>query len=134
VAWLNPGAAETLTVPGRRSGLPRRVPAIPVEVDGSRYLVSPYGESGWVLDLRASGTAELSHRGTSRTVRAVEMRTSEREPVSATYRQAVSRTVGTYFDAARRRGPPRLPARLTLADFTPTARARAPIQRAPRWT
>lgn len=97
VARLNPGAAETLTVPGRRSGLPRRVPVIPVEVDGSRYLVSPYGESGWVRNLRASGTAELSHRGKSRTVHAVEIPTAARELVIAAYREAVSRTVGTYF-------------------------------------
>ena len=41
----------TLTVVGRRTGVLRKVPVIPVEVDGSRYLVSPYGESEWVRNL-----------------------------------------------------------------------------------
>lgn len=63
VAKLNPGGVATLTVPGRRSGLPRRVPVIPVVVGETQYLVSPYGDSQWVRNLRASGVAELSRRG-----------------------------------------------------------------------
>jgi len=42
----------TLTVVGRRTGEPRKVPVIPVEVGQSRYLVSPDGESDWVRNLR----------------------------------------------------------------------------------
>ena len=41
------GGTVTLTVPGRRTGMPRKVPVIPVELAGSRYLVSPYGETEW---------------------------------------------------------------------------------------
>ena len=41
---LNAHSGATLTV-ARRTGKPRRVPVIPVEVGSSRYLVSPYGES-----------------------------------------------------------------------------------------
>ena len=36
VPRLNPGGVATLTVPGRRSGKPQRVPVIPVEVGGAR--------------------------------------------------------------------------------------------------
>ena len=97
VAWLNPGGVATLTVPGRRSGEPRRVPVIPVEVGGSRYLVSPYGESAWVRNLRASGTAELRHRGKGETVHAQEVPVAEREPVIAAYRKVLSKSVDTYF-------------------------------------
>ena len=98
VVRLNPGGVETFTVPGRRSGVPRRVPVIPVEVEGARYLVSPYGEAGWVRNLRVSGTAELSHRGKSQTVRADEVPVAEREPVIAAYRKTVSRAMNTCFE------------------------------------
>jgi deazaflavin-dependent oxidoreductase (nitroreductase family) len=47
----------TLTLVGRRTGEPRKVPVIPVEVGQSRYLVSPYGEYDWVRNLRAAGQA-----------------------------------------------------------------------------
>jgi hypothetical protein len=40
---LNAHGGATLTVVGRRTGEPRRVPVIPVELGGTRYLVSPYG-------------------------------------------------------------------------------------------
>ena len=42
--------------PGR-TGEARKVPVIPVEVGGSRYLVSPYGESDWVRNLRLPARA-----------------------------------------------------------------------------
>ncbi len=42
---LNTRGVATLTLAGRRTGKARKVPVIPVEVGGSRYLVSPYGES-----------------------------------------------------------------------------------------
>lgn len=49
----------TLTVAGRRSGRPRRVPVIPIEVEGRRHLVAPYGESEWVRNVRACGEGTL---------------------------------------------------------------------------
>jgi F420H(2)-dependent quinone reductase len=61
------GGVATLTVPGRRIGMPRKVPVIPVEVEGSRYLVSPYGESEWVRNLRAAGRGELRRKGHAET-------------------------------------------------------------------
>jgi hypothetical protein len=44
---LNARGVATLTLAGRRTGDARKVPVIPVEVGGSRYQVSPYGESDW---------------------------------------------------------------------------------------
>src|ERR1017187_4386299 len=52
---LNARGVATLTLAGRRTGEARKVPVIPVEVGGSRYLVSPYGESDWVRNLRSEG-------------------------------------------------------------------------------
>ena len=68
VSRLQTGGVATLTVPGRRTGRARTVPVIPVEVGGIRYLVSPYGESQWVGNLRAAGKATLARKGKVETV------------------------------------------------------------------
>ena len=57
--WLRGGLTAVLEVPGRRSGTTRSVLLFPIEVDGSWYLLSQYGVSGWVRNLRAAGRADL---------------------------------------------------------------------------
>jgi hypothetical protein len=54
------GGATTLVVPRRGSQKPQRIPVIPVEHDGARYLVSTRGESEWVRNLyrKAAGRVE----------------------------------------------------------------------------
>jgi deazaflavin-dependent oxidoreductase (nitroreductase family) len=84
------GGAVTLTVPGRRTGIPRKVPVIPVEVAGSRYLVSPYGETEWVRNLRAAGRGELTRKGHAESVTAREV------PIGA-YQKIISGAVRSYF-------------------------------------
>jgi hypothetical protein len=54
---LSARGVATLTVAGCRTGELRKVPVIPVEVGGNRYLVSPYGESDWDRNLRGAGKA-----------------------------------------------------------------------------
>jgi hypothetical protein len=57
---------RTLAVRGRRSGRELRVPVVPVEHGGARYLVSVRGEAEWVRNLRAAGgEAELRGKGGS---------------------------------------------------------------------
>ena len=73
VALLSP-------VVGLRTGKPRRVPVIPVEVGSNRYLVSPYGESEWVRNLRAAGRGELSRKGRTEAFDAVEVPVDQRGP------------------------------------------------------
>jgi len=87
----------TLTVVGRRTGEPHRVPVIPVEVDGSRYLVSPYGESDWVRNLRAAGKGELRSKGRTEVFAASEVRVAERGDIIARYLDVAGNTVGPYF-------------------------------------
>jgi deazaflavin-dependent oxidoreductase (nitroreductase family) len=87
----------TLSVVGRRTGMSRKVPVIPVEVDGSRYLVSPYGESEWVRNLRTAGKGELSRKGRTEGFRAVEVSVDERGPVITRYREIAGRVVGSFF-------------------------------------
>src|SRR5690349_18807718 len=61
-----------LTVPGRKSGVPRTTPVTILEVDGRRYIQSPFGETDWVRNLRAAGIATLTNGRRQETVRAVE--------------------------------------------------------------
>jgi len=91
------GGVATLTVPGRRTGLPRKVPVIPVELAGSRYLVSPCGESEWVRNLRAAGRGELSRKGHAETFGASEVAVDERGAIIDAYRKFVSGGVSSYF-------------------------------------
>ena len=73
------------------------MPVIPVEVGGGRYLVSPYGESDWVRNLRAAGKGELSRKGRSEVFHAVEIPVGQRGPVISRYREVAGRAVDSYF-------------------------------------
>ncbi len=54
------GLFPTLTVRGRRSGEPRKVPiGPPLEYAGARYLVSGRGNTDWARNLKTAGRGEL---------------------------------------------------------------------------
>ena len=55
-----------LTTKGRRTGRPRTNPVVPVEHDGRRWLVAPYGPVSWVLNARAAGQVRLTRRRDTR--------------------------------------------------------------------
>jgi len=97
---LEISGTRTLAVRGRRSGAVQRVPLIPVEVEGRRYLVSPRGETDWVRNLRAAGKGELrSRRKGVEHFAASELPAAERPPVIAAYRQVGGRAVRSFFEA-----------------------------------
>ena len=73
------------------------MPVIPVEVCRSRYLVSPYGESDWVRNLRAAGTGELSRKGQTEVVHAAEVPVDQRGDIIARYREVAGSLVGQCF-------------------------------------
>lgn len=97
VSRLRLGGVETLTVTGRRSGRPRSVPVLPVQVGSRRYLVAPYGESDWVRNLRAAGEGELRGHGAARHFTAHELPAGQRGEVISAYRRAAGRTVERCF-------------------------------------
>jgi deazaflavin-dependent oxidoreductase (nitroreductase family) len=61
-----PRFMRLLSVRGRRSGVTRSTPVVPVRDGELTWLVSPFGEVGWVRDARVAGQVELS-RGDDRT-------------------------------------------------------------------
>lgn len=96
---LGISGTRAMAVRGRRTGVVRRVPLIPVEVSGIRYLVSPRGETDWVRNLRAAGEGELRSRADGvRRFRATELPAAEREPVIAAYRRVGGRAVRSFFE------------------------------------
>ena len=62
-----------LTLPGRRSGKPRRTPVSPMALDGARYLVAGYPSAQWVRNARAAGVGELATGRRRERVRLVEL-------------------------------------------------------------
>lgn len=106
------GPASELTVVGHRSGEPRTVPVTPIEVDGSRYLVAPYGAVGWVHNLRAAGEGTLARNGSSTRITVEECAADEAGKVLELYYVDLKRIVGPYFD---------VPDEPTTEDFTAVA-------------
>jgi deazaflavin-dependent oxidoreductase (nitroreductase family) len=71
-----------LTVPGRRSGRPRRTPLTVLDLDGRRYLLQGYPGADWVANVRAAGNlGTLSVGRRSERVRLVELAAAEALPV-----------------------------------------------------
>lgn len=93
------GGSRALTVPGRRTGKLQRVPVIPVECAGARYLVSPRGETDWVRNLRAAGQGELAGREGTQQFRATEVPVEDRPAIIAAYRAVAGRAVKSLFEA-----------------------------------
>jgi deazaflavin-dependent oxidoreductase (nitroreductase family) len=72
-AGLPFGPNVLLTVRGRSSGVPRTFPVAIFELDGRRYIQSPFGEVNWVHNLRASGQAIVSKGRSHEGVDAIEV-------------------------------------------------------------
>jgi deazaflavin-dependent oxidoreductase (nitroreductase family) len=62
-----------LTVRGRTSGLPRTFPVAIMEVDGRRFIQSPYGDVNWVRNLRAGPEAVITKGTRQESVVAIEV-------------------------------------------------------------
>jgi deazaflavin-dependent oxidoreductase (nitroreductase family) len=77
-AGMPMGFNALLTVRGRTSGVPRTPPLAVIEVDGRRWVWSPWGEVHWVRNLRAAGRATIVVRRSTDEVTAMELSPSER--------------------------------------------------------
>lgn len=75
------GPTAVLTVPGRRSGEPRRTPVTLYEDDGVRYLVGGFPGADWVRNVRAADHADLAVGSQNERVRLVELDAVAAEPV-----------------------------------------------------
>jgi deazaflavin-dependent oxidoreductase (nitroreductase family) len=62
-AGVPAGTNYLLTVPGRKSGVPRTNPVTVIEYEGERWLTSAFGQVDWVRNLRAAGGEATLGRG-----------------------------------------------------------------------
>lgn len=91
------GGANELLVRRRRTGEQQSIPVIPVEHEGSRYVVSTRGESEWVRNMRAAGACELRGKSGSERFSASEVPVAERGPIIAAYRDVAGNTAKAYW-------------------------------------
>ena len=88
---------HTLEV-ARRKGLdPPRVPVIPLEHDGSLFVVSTRGESDWVNNVRVAGIVRLGQKGKFETYAASEVPADERSGILTAYRKKAGTQLNGYW-------------------------------------
>ena len=100
------GTTYLLTTTGHRSGRPHTTPVALVVEGGRRWLVSPYGEVGWVHNVRATGRAHLSRGRKKEDVRLTELPPNEAAPILKKYlgRNPIT---APFFDASAEDPPER---------------------------
>jgi deazaflavin-dependent oxidoreductase (nitroreductase family) len=67
------GPNALITVPGRISGVARTTPVAIIEIDGRRWVSSPFGDVQWVRNLRAAGQATIKLGRREEQVTAIEL-------------------------------------------------------------
>jgi deazaflavin-dependent oxidoreductase (nitroreductase family) len=97
--WSRAGLTVVLTVPGRRTGASQHVTLFPIEVEGTRYLLSHYGASDWVRNLRAARRGELRRKGRTETIAVIEVDGAERDRVIAAFHAQVPKLFSREVDA-----------------------------------
>lgn len=91
------GSYYLLTTTGRKTGRARTTPVILVENPGDRWLVSPYGEVGWVRNLRAQPELALRRGRSTGHFHAMEAAPEVAGPVLRQYLRDVTETA-PFFD------------------------------------
>ncbi len=75
------GPSVLLTVRGRTSGVPRTFPVAIIELNGRRFVQSPFGEVNWVHNRRAAREAAVTRGRQNVEVDAIEVAPEEGGPV-----------------------------------------------------
>ncbi len=88
---LAPRGAVTLTVLGRKSGKPRRIPVLVTPYRGEDYLVALAGESDWVRNVRAAGGQAVIRRRSAHPVHLTEVPVDGRSEIIAEYLRSGAR-------------------------------------------
>ena len=80
-----PRFMRLLSVAGRHSGTVYTTPVVPVRDDAHTWLVSPFGEVGWVRNARFAGEVELARGDDHSRYRVRELGPEESQPVLQRY-------------------------------------------------
>jgi deazaflavin-dependent oxidoreductase (nitroreductase family) len=96
-AGISVMGSRVLEVPGRKTGEPRRTPVNLLDLEGTRYLVAPRGNTQWVRNLRASGEGRLWLGKRAEPFTATELADDEKPPVLRAYLKRWKVEVGVFF-------------------------------------
>ncbi|MDT7555135.1 MAG: hypothetical protein QOI16_3675 [Pseudonocardiales bacterium] len=89
-----------LTVPGRRSGVPRNIPVSVLRLDGGRYLLAGYPTAEWPRNVRAAGGLATLARGRRKEdVRLVELDPTAAEPILRLWPERIPQGAKVMLDA-----------------------------------
>ncbi|WP_439381623.1 nitroreductase family deazaflavin-dependent oxidoreductase [Amycolatopsis lexingtonensis] len=91
------GPMQLLTVPGRRTGVPRTFPIAVLPIDGHRYIVQAYPKAAWVANVRAAAAVTLTRGRRTSTARLAELPVEERRPVLRKLVESSPSSVGKRF-------------------------------------
>ncbi len=98
-AGISVWGSRVLEVPGRTSGVPRRVPVNLLRLEGRDYLVSARGTGSWVRNVRAADGSLTLLLGKRRERRhATELPDADKVPVLRAYLAKWKAEVGAFFD------------------------------------
>lgn len=98
-AGLSVRGSRVLEVPGRKSGVPRRVPVNLLKYSGADYLVAPRGETEWVRNVRAAqGRLTLIKGRKHEPFAAVELDDEAKPDLLRAYLAKWKFEVGIFFD------------------------------------
>ncbi len=97
-AGVSPKPFQLLTTSGRKSGQRRTTPVTLVASNGTRWLVSPYGNVSWVHNVRANNTVALRRGRHTETLTAEAVDSQTAGLVLQQYLREVPITA-PYFDA-----------------------------------
>jgi deazaflavin-dependent oxidoreductase (nitroreductase family) len=89
--------SRVLEVKGRKSGQWRATPVNLLEVDGTRYLVAPRGNTQWVRNMRVAGGGRLRLGRKTEDFKATEVPLDARVPLLRAYLRKWKWEVGVFF-------------------------------------
>ena len=92
LARVGIGPIHLLKTHGRRTGEPHTIPVVPVEQDGRRWLVAPYGTVDWVRNARKEGRVGLRYGRATHDYAIREVGADEAAPVLKRYLTVASKT------------------------------------------
>jgi deazaflavin-dependent oxidoreductase (nitroreductase family) len=95
---LSVKGSRELTVVGRTSGIARQVVVNLLDVDGQQYLVAPRGNTQWVRNVRAAGTAELRVGRRVERVTTTELTDADKPAIIREYLHRWRSEVGMFFE------------------------------------
>jgi hypothetical protein len=94
---LSVRSVHVRAVRGRQTGKVQEVPVNPVEVEGTRYLAAPRGETQWVRNLRVAGVAELRVGRRREQLQVTEIADEAKPLVLRAYLRQWQRETGLFF-------------------------------------